>query len=152
MKSKLVCLGLLLCVCIPAWGENAPPVPNFSGSWNITGYLEPGLPQPGYTYCFDFTTTGKIFYSTSGTWNVPAYSAGWSGTWYQSGDELILHGVADGTYIFSWKGRLLNARRIAGRQVEFFIDGSTDSAGTFSGNKVSGCTGAAVVGKKDPAR
>jgi hypothetical protein len=152
MKSKVLCLCLLACVCLltaTASAAEAPAV--FGGSFNITGYLEPTL-GGSYTYCFAFTKTGTVLFPNSGTWTVPSYSAGWSGTWYQTGDELILHGVADGTFIFSYKGRLLAPGKISGRQVEFFIDGSTDTAGTFFGTKVSGCSAEASSKKGDPAR
>jgi hypothetical protein len=151
MKAKVAFLLLGVLVCL------LPPVANaastLSGSFNITGYKEPGLTGP-YTWCFDFTKTGTVLFPNSGTWNVPSYSYGWFGTWYQTGDEIILHGVADGTFIFSWKGRLLTGGKIGGRQVEFYIDGSTDTAGTFYGTKISGsCSAAAAApAKKDPAR
>jgi hypothetical protein len=152
MKSTIVSLLLVLvlgCLLTPAANASA----TFSGSWNITGYFEPGLTSP-YTWCFDFTKTGGVLFPNSGTWNVPSYSLGWSGTWYQTGDEVILHGVADGTFIFSWKGRLLNGGTIGGRQVEFFINGTTDTAGTFLGTRLSGSCSAAAVTKSssDPAR
>jgi len=153
MKTKLMSLCVVLCMCLPVWGGNAaPPTPNFGGSFNITGYVEPGLNGP-YTWCFDFTKTGGVLFPNSGTWNVPSYSLGWSGTWYQTGDEIILHGVADGTFIFSWKGRLVNGNNISGRQVEFLIDGTTDTAGTFAGTKISGSCPAGVSSKTgDPAK
>ena len=153
MKTKLALLCfLLLAVSVPTFAAQ-PPIPNFGGSFNITGYLEPTL-GGAYTWCFNFTNTGTILgFPNSGTWNVPSYSPGWFGTWYRDGDEIILHGVADGTFIFSWKGRLLNSSHIAGRQVEFFIDGSTDTAGTFSGSKVSaGCPAALSAKAGDPAK
>ncbi|HTS36545.1 MAG TPA: hypothetical protein VMH04_12790 [Candidatus Solibacter sp.] len=152
MKGKIALLCVLLfAVSLSAFAAN-PPIPKFTGSWNITGYLEPGLTSP-YTYCFDFTNTGGVLgFTNSGTWNVPSYSAGWSGEWYVNGDEIIIHGVAAGDFIFSWKGSIQNAQKIAGRQVEFFITGATDTAGTFSGTKISGSCPAAVSKGGDPAK
>jgi len=154
MKGKIVCLCVLLfCVSLPAFAAG-PPVPKFNGSYNITGYLEPSLGSP-YTWCFDFTNTGAVLgFANSGTWNVPSYSSGWSGEWYVNGDEIIIHGVAAGEFIFSWKGRIVASNRIAGRQVEFFISGATDTAGTFYGAKVSGGCPAATPSAKsgDPAK
>ena len=153
MKCKLVCLSVLLvCVTLPAFAAG-PPIPKLTGSYNITAYLEPSLGSP-YTWCFDFTNTGTVLgFSNSGTWNVPSYTAGWNGEWYVNGDEVIIHGVAAGTYIFSWKGRIVSSSKLAGRQVEFFIDGSTDTAGTFFGSKISGaCPGAAAAKTGDPAK
>lgn len=153
MKSKLFCLSLLLiCACLPAVAAG-PPIPKFQGSFNITGYLEPTLGSP-YTWCFDFTNTGTVLgFANSGTWNVPSYTSGWFGEWYVDGDELIIHGSAASTFIFSWKGRIVNATKIAGRQVEFFIDGSTDTAGTFYGTKITGACPAAAASKTgDPAK
>jgi len=153
MKGKIASLCLLLFLAsLPSFAAG-PPIPKFTGSFNITGYLEPSLGSP-YTYCFDFTNTGTVLgFSNSGTWNVPSYSAGWFGEWYVDGDEIIIHGVADGTFLFSWKGSLQNATKIAGRQVEFFITGATDTAGTFSGTKITGSCPAAVSTKTgDPAR
>jgi hypothetical protein len=135
-------------------GGPIPAAPKVSGSYNITGYLEPNLASP-YTWCFNFTTTGTVLgFTNSGSWNVPGYSGGWSGQWYVSGDEIIMHGVAAGTFIFSWKGRILSPTKIGGRQVEFFIDGSTDTAGTFLGSRISGACPAAVAAANvgDPAR
>lgn len=154
MKIRIACLCILLiCATLPAFAAEKP-IPRLSGSFNITAYLEPNLSSP-YTWCFDFTTTGTVLgFANSGTWNVPSYGGGWSGEWYVDGDELVFHGVAAGEFIFSYKGRLVASNRLAGRQVEFFIDGSTDTAGTFYGAKVStGCpTTAAVTRGKDPAK
>lgn len=116
----------------------AQGVPNFGGSYNISGYFEPGLGGP-YTWCFNFVKTGGVLFPNSGTWSVPSYAFGWKGTWYQDGDEIVFHGVADGTYIFSWKGRLDNTSAISGRQVEFYLNGNTDTAGTFTGTKAGLC-------------
>jgi len=151
MKRTFVCLAVLVfCVSLPAFAAD-PPVPLFQGSYNITAYEEPSLGS-FYTWCFVFTNTGGVLgYSNSGTWTVPSYSLGWSGTYYVTGDEVIIHGVADGTFIFSYKGRILSGSKISGRQVEFFIDGSTDTAGTFLGSKVSACP-AAVSTQRDPAK
>lgn len=115
-----MCLCVLLFfITLPTFAAG-PPIPKFSGSYNITGYKEPGL-NGAYTFCFNFTSTGTVFgYSNSGTWNVPSWSPGWSGEWYVSGDEIILHGVASGSFFFSWKGRIVNGGSISGRQVEFF--------------------------------
>jgi len=149
--------GIFACLCIIALlilAGSLLAAPKLNGSFNITGYLEPTLGSP-YTWCFDFTNTGTVLgYSNSGTWNVPSYSSGWSGQWYVNGDEVVMHGVAAGTYFFSWKGRLLNSSKISGRQVEFFVDGSTDTAGTFSGSKISGScpTSATASHVGDPAR
>ena len=130
-------------------------VPKFSGSYNIAGYKEPTLGGP-YTWCFDFTNTGGVLgFTNSGTWNVPGYTSGWSGEWYVTGDEIIMHGVAAGTYIFSYKGRIVNATKITGRQVEFYISGGTDTAGTFLGSKITGAcptSSAALAVNGDPAR
>jgi hypothetical protein len=153
MKAKLIILSLLLfCFALPAFSAG-PPIPKFQGSYNITGYLEPSLGSP-YTWCFDFTNTGTVLgFSNSGTWNVPSYSGGWFGEWYVDGDEIVIHGVASSTFIFSWKGSIINSTRISGRQVEFFIDGSTDTAGTFFGLKLTGACPAAVSSKVgDPAK
>ncbi len=148
--AGLVVVGLCL---IFATGLLA--VPKFGGSYNITGYKEPTLGGP-YTWCFDFTNTGTVLgFPDSGTWNVPSYSLGWSGEWYVDGDEVIMHGVADGTYFFSWKGRIVNDKKIAGRQVEFFSNGTTDTAGTFLGAKITGscpASSASVSAGNDPAR
>ena len=137
-KRRLLPLALMACVSFITSAAKAQ-VPNFGGSYNISGYFEPGLGGP-YTWCFNFTKTGSVLFPNSGTWDVPSYPFGWSGTWYQDGDEIIFHGVADKTYIFSWKGRLDNTSEISGRQVEFLINGNTDTAGTFIGSKVSSCT------------
>lgn len=153
MKTIFVCL-CIVGLCLPALaGPPAPLVPKVTGSYNITGYLEPNLTS-AYTWCFNFTTTGTVLgFANSGTWNVPSYTLGWSGEWYVNGDEIIMHGVADGTYLFSWKGRILNGSKMAGRQVEFFINGSTDTAGTFFGSKISGaCPATAAASVGDPAR
>jgi hypothetical protein len=150
MKSTLLCL--MVCVCLLTAAASAAEAPAvFSGSFNITGYREPTL-GGAYTWCFAFTKTGTVLFPNSGTWTVPSYSSGWSGTWYQTGDELVLQGVADGTFLFAYKGRLLAPGKISGRQVEFLIDGSTDTAGTFYGTKVSSCSAGASSKKGDPAR
>jgi hypothetical protein len=152
MKGKFLSHCLVVCVCLLASAASAADAPaTFAGSFNITGYLEPAL-SSSYTYCFVFTKTGGVLFPNSGTWTVPSWSPGWNGTWYQTGDEIVLHGVASGTYIFSWKGRLLNGSKIGGRQVEMLIDGSTDTAGTFFGSKVSACAGTVSSKKGDPAR
>jgi hypothetical protein len=143
MKSKRLSWGLLACVCSLAPVVQAQSVPKFGGSYSVTGYKEPDL-GGSYTYCFNFTTNGSVLFANSGTWTVPSYSFGWNGTWYQNGDEIIFHGVADGKYLFSWKGRLDSPSTISGRQVEFFLNGDTDTAGTFRGTKVSSCSAAAV--------
>lgn len=138
MKAKLALLSLLaLTAGLAVPSAQAEGI--FTGSFNITGYLEPGLGSP-YTWCFDFTTTSGHVpgYPVSGTWNVPSYSDGWTGDWYQVGDEVLLYGVADGTFFFSWSGRLLNPSRFSGRQVEFLSSGATDTEGTFLGVKNSG--------------
>src|SRR5215470_9851964 len=113
MKAKLLCLSLLLVsACLPAFAAG-PPIPKLQGSFNITGYLEPNLSNP-YTWCFDFTNTGTVLgFSNSGTWNVPSYTSGWFGEWYVNGDEVVIHGVAAGTFIFSWKGRIVAAGKLA---------------------------------------
>jgi len=151
MKAKLG----LLCLALSAFSFPAVSSESFGGSWNITGYEEPNL-SSSYTWCFNFTVTGGVLgYSNSGTWNVPSYSAGWSGEWYRNGDEIILHGVADGTYLFSWKGRVLGESKIGGRQVEFFINGGTDTAGTFYGTRLTAACPAAASSattSRDPAK
>jgi hypothetical protein len=86
MKHKRLALGLLASVCLLTPVANAQSVPAFGGSFNITGYKEPALDSP-YTWCFDFTKTGEVLFPNSGTWKVPSYAEGWSGTWYQDGDE-----------------------------------------------------------------
>jgi hypothetical protein len=161
--KKSTYLSLFASACLLATTVNAQSVatvPNLGGSWTITGYFEPNLGSP-YTYCFNFTTNpNSVLFPNSGTWKVPSYSLGWNGTWYQDGDEIIFHGVADKTYLFSWKGRLNNPTSISGRQVEFLLDGSTDTAGTFIGTKVSSCSAASAdetvttmkSGKTDPAK
>jgi hypothetical protein len=133
-----MCQGLLACMCLMVPMAKAANVPTFAGSYSITGYFEPAL-TGSYTWCFDFVKTGSVLFPNSGTWSVPSYAFGWKGTWYQDGDEIILHGVADGTYFFSWKGRLETASAISGRQVEFFSNGDTDTAGTFTGTRVAAC-------------
>jgi hypothetical protein len=138
LTSKLLPLGLLTCLCLMAPAAKAQAVPNFGGSYNISGYFEPGLGGP-YTWCFNFVKTGGVLFANSGTWSVPSYAFGWQGTWYQDGDEIIFHGVADNTYIFSWKGRLDSTSHISGRQVEFYLNGNTDTAGTFIGSKAGSC-------------
>ena len=88
-------------------------------------------------------------------WNVSGYSLGWVGTWYQEGIEVVLHGVADGTFIFSWKGRLDSPTSFSGRQVEFYISRNTDTAGTFAGTQITGSCPAAgeeAVKLGDPAK
>jgi hypothetical protein len=150
-KGVLLSLGFLVCAFLLAPTANAQSVPNFGGSYNITGYFEPAL-TGSYTWCFNFTKTGGVLFPNSGTWNVPSYTNGWSGTWYQDGDEVILHGVADGTYIFSWKGRLVSTSAISGRQVEFYINGNTDTAGTFDGTKTSACPAEVSDRTGDPAK
>jgi hypothetical protein len=138
-KSKLLALGLLAGACLLAPTAKAQSVvPSFGGSYSITGYFEPAL-TGSYTWCFNFVKTGSVLFANSGTWSVPSYAYGWKGTWYQDGDEIIFHGVADGTYIFSWKGRLDSTTAISGRQVEFYINGNTDTAGTFTGTKAAAC-------------
>jgi hypothetical protein len=159
LKAKFALLSFMACAASapvlaaePASASAGPAIPNLGASYEITGYLEPNLSSP-YTWCFDFTTNGSVLFPDSGTWNVPSYSFGWSGTWYRDGDEIIFHGVADGTFIFSWKGRLLGGGKIAGRQVEFYIDGTTDTAGTFFGKAVSGgCPTAVANSNRDPSR
>jgi hypothetical protein len=102
---------------------------------------------------FVFTKTGGVLgYPNSGTWSVPAYADGWSGQWYENGDEIMFYGVADGTYIFSWKGMVSAPGKLAGRQVEFYIDGSTDTAGTFVGTRTSSCADAPRFDGSDPAK
>jgi len=155
MKAKFALLSFVACAAsLPALAAE-PAIPNVAASYNITGYHEPNLSAP-YTWCFNFTTTaGSVLgFADSGTWTVPSYSFGWSGTWYRNGDELILHGVADGTYLFSYQGRMLGGGRISGRQVEFLIDGSTDSAGTFFGSVVgAGCPSTvAATNSRDPSK
>jgi hypothetical protein len=150
-KGALLCLGLLACALLFAPAANAQSVPNFGGSYSITGFFEPGL-SGSYTWCFNFTKTGGVLFPNSGTWNVPSYAYGWSGTWYQDGDEIIFHGVADSTYLFSWKGRLVSTGTISGRQVEFYINGGTDTAGTFSGSQVSSCPAEVSDRVDDPAK
>jgi hypothetical protein len=138
-KSKWLTLGLLAGACLLAPAAKAQSVvPTFGGSYSITGYFEPAL-SGSYTWCFDFVKTGSVLFANSGTWSVPSYAFGWKGTWYQDGDEIIFHGVADGTYLFSWKGRLDSTTAISGRQVEFYINGNTDTAGTFTGTKAASC-------------
>lgn len=141
MKSKPVLLSVLLVVVsLSAFAAGPPPFPKLSGAFNITGYKEPELQNP-YTYCFEFTNDGSVLgYPNSGSWTVPGYALGWVGQWYASGDELVMNGVADGTYFFTWTGRILNSGKIAGRQVEFLGSGATDTAGTFLGRKVSTAT------------
>ncbi len=148
--TKTLVWTVLAALCLFGGAVQAQ-TPTFGGSWDITGYTEPALTSP-YSWCFDFTTTGTVLYPNSGTWNVPSYGYGWSGTWYQVGEEVIFHGVADGIYIFSWKGHIIDPNTIGGRQVEFFSDGSTDTAGTFRGTKVASCGGGASIMKRDPAR
>ena len=157
-KSKFLCLGLLLassCLLTPA--ARAQSVPAFGGSYKITGFFEPGL-SGSYTYCFNFVKTGSVLFPNSGTWTVPSYPYGWKGTWYQNGAEIIFHGVADGAYLFSWKGRLDSTSAISGRQVEFLVNGNTDTAGTFTGIKVTSCSAAGAAAEQfstsgsDPVR
>ena len=152
MKRNLVALtllGVLMCLFPSAANASA----KLAGSFNLTFNGEPSLVYLS-TWCFDFTTTGGVLgFPNSGTWNVPSYSFGWSGEWYQNGDEVIFYGVADGTYIFSWTGRLLTTDKASGRFAEFFIDGGTDFAGTFYATKVSGsCSAINSHPQSDPLR
>jgi hypothetical protein len=143
---SLCLLGVLMCLFPSAANAGA----KFSGSFNVSFYGEPSLGHLS-TWCFDFTTTGGVLgFPNSGTWNVPSYDFGWSGEWYQNGDEVIFHGVADGTFIFSWKGRLLTGHKASGRFTEFFIDGKTDFAGTFAAAKVPGNCPVISRSKNDP--
>jgi hypothetical protein len=150
-KGALCSVGLLVCAFLVAPAANAQSVPNFGGSYNITGYFEPAL-SGSYTWCFNVTKTGTVLFPNSGTWNVPSYAYGWSGTWYQDGDEIIFHGVADGTYFFSWKGRLNSTNNISGRQVEFYSNGGTDTAGTFTGGQTSSCPAEVSYKTGDPTK
>ena len=156
IKGQLLALGLLAGVSLltpAARAQSAPPA--LGGSYSITGFFEPAL-TGSYTWCFNFVKTGTVLFPNSGTWNVPSYPFGWKGTWYQDGDEIVFHGVADGTYLFSWKGRVNNTSSISGRQVEFYVNGNTDTAGTFTGTKVASCGAAAAAerftlsGSSDP--
>ena len=136
MKRKPVLLSVMLFAVTLSAFAAGPPFPKFSGAFNITGYKEPALDSP-YTYCFEFTNDGSVLgYPNSGSWSVPSYAPGWFGQWYANGDELVMNGVANGTYLFTWTGRILSSGKIAGRQVEFLIDGATDTAGTFLGRKL----------------
>src|SRR5262249_17084524 len=82
--AELVCLAVLLYLLPPA--ANAATQAKLGGAFNLTMYGEPGLTELS-TWCFVFTTTGGVLgFPNSGTWNVPSYSYGWSGEWYQNGD------------------------------------------------------------------
>ncbi len=148
MKTKPVLLSVvLLLVSLSAFAAGPPPFPKLTGAFNITGYKEPELNNP-YTYCFEFTNDGSVLgYPNSGSWTVPSYAPGWFGQWYANGDELVMNGVANGTYLFTWTGRILSSGKIGGRQVEFLISGATDTAGTFLGRKLStaSCPGTAAA-------
>jgi hypothetical protein len=136
--KKLALICALFLMSLPAIA-GTPPFPRLSGAFNITGYKEPELENP-FTYCFDFTYTGEVLgYPNSGTWTVPSYALGWVGEWYANGDELVMTGVANGTYFFTWTGRILSSGKIGGRYVEFLNSGATDTAGTFLGRKVGVC-------------
>jgi hypothetical protein len=152
MKAKFALLSILASTAGLAV-HSAHADPGLAGSFNITGYDEPALTS-SYTWCFDFTKTGGVLgYPLSGTWNVPAYSFGWTGDWYQVGDEIVIEGIADGTYNFTWTGRLLTPTRLEGRVVEFTSDG-LDTSGTFFGGKISGSCPASDGAFKggDPAK
>jgi|SRR5580704_4578965 hypothetical protein len=147
-KLALTCTVLFL-MTLPALA-GTPPFPKLSGAFNITGYKEPELENP-FTYCFDFTNTGGVLgYPNSGTWTVPSYAPGWVGEWYANGDELVMTGVADGTYFFTWTGRILSSGKIGGRYVEFLNSGATDTAGTFLGKKVGACPDSAASSSLKP--
>jgi hypothetical protein len=155
MKAKLVLLCVLIGVVTLPSAAGTPPFPKLSGGFNITGYKEPELENP-YTWCFDFTVTGNVLgYPNSGTWSVANYAPGWFGEWYANGDELVMNGVADGTYFFTWTGRILSSGKISGRYVEFLSSGATDTGGTFLGRKVGdACPTSAGASEKtgDPAK
>ena len=156
MRSKFLLSAILLFVAsLPAFAAGPPPFPKLTGAFNITGYKEPELDGP-YTYCFQFTTDGSVMGNpNSGSWTVPSYAPGWSGQWYANGDELVMSGVADGTYLFTFTGRILSSGKISGRQIEFLSDGAIDTAGTFLGRKLgTSCPGSAGAAGKagDPAK
>jgi len=71
-------------------------------------------------------------------WNVSGYSLGWVGTWYQEGIEVVLHGVADGTFIFSWKGRLDSPTSFSGRRSSFISVEIRTLPGRSPGPKLRG--------------
>ncbi len=137
MKGNLLLTcALLFGMSLSAFAAGPPPFPKLSGAFNITGYKEPELNGP-YKYCFEFTNDGSVLqYPNSGSWTVPSLSSGWFGQWYADGDELVMNGVAEGTYFFTWTGRILSSGKIGGRYVEFLISGATDTAGTFLGRKL----------------
>ncbi|HUA15973.1 MAG TPA: hypothetical protein VMG31_11790 [Verrucomicrobiae bacterium] len=156
MKSRFVvpCFVLMFLLSLSSFA-GTPPFPKLSGAFNITGYKEPSLQNP-FTYCFEFTNTGTVLgFPNSGTWSVPSYAPGWFGEWYANGDELVMSGVANQTYFFTWTGRILSSGKISGRYVEFLSNGATDTAGTILGRKLTGScplTAASADKTDDPAR
>jgi hypothetical protein len=151
MKTKLALLSLVASVVsLPAFSTG----PNFGGSWNITGEHEPNLNEP-FEYCFDFTTDGSVLGADSGTFNVPSWSPGWTGSWYRSGDDIILTSQASSsTFFLTFIGTMQDSKKIAGRQTENYASGALDEGGTFFGTKITGScpTDAASPKTGDPTK
>src|ERR1700733_473818 len=89
MKIKTGLFYFALLLTLPAYAGHVVVDENaVGGAFNLTFYIEPTL-YTGATYCLTFTKTGFLAgYAQSGTF---ADNAGdFQGTWYQSGDEILL--------------------------------------------------------------
>jgi hypothetical protein len=136
LKAGLLVIGGLLLSAVPAMA-----LPDLSGSWKFTFYLEPNH-TTGATQCLVFTPTGRILSEAkSGTWTSPTFS-GWKGQWIQEGDRVRIVGFTSGGLATSENnGLLISANSMSGEFDHFFSSTGYSSSGAWYATKVSSCTG-----------
>ena len=149
MKIKTGLFYFALLLTLPAYAGHVVVDENaVGGAFNLTFYIEPTL-YTGATYCLTFTKTGFLAgYAQSGTFADNAGDI--QGTWYQSGDEILLSTIfSNAEEAAPMTGRLLSgASKFGGR---FFLFSTGDpgvtilDGGTFLAVKTTSCpTGDAI--------
>jgi hypothetical protein len=128
--------------------------PTFVGSWNITFALDPGR-TAGATQCIVVIKTGTVAgLPLSGTWTSPTFS-GWGGQWIELGDHVRWFGVTGGGLSTEESGNVISASQTGGVSFNHFFssNGTTSSAGSWIGSRVSKCTtGTAQLRSSDPSK
>jgi hypothetical protein len=152
MTRKIVTVGFVLAMCFLFVSSAMAAEPNLAGSWNVTFYLEPNHTTPN-TQCVVFIKDGsQVGESNSGTWTSPSVS-GWSGEWFQEGEQIQWYGFTSSGLATSETGSLqTNSKGSA--VFNHFISGTTSSAGATVMSRVSSCPAAAPKssGSDDPAK
>src|SRR5580704_17952217 len=118
-KISIFCVATLL--ALPSLAAAAVPAEATLGgsTYSFTFYTEKNL-SAGATYCLTFTQDGSILgYAQSGEFTESTGVL--TGTWYESGDEIMISAASTFNDVLPMFGRILSqTSRLGGRFIDYF--------------------------------